>query len=440
MARILAVVLVALVLGSCGGGGDGDGEAAGGPRVVAAERSGARVVDLTIDSPAVGRKVGVRLLLPRGFEREPGRRWPVLYLLHGCCDSYQSWTRSTDVERLSAGDGVLVVMPDGGRAGFYSDWEHGPAWEPVPARRAAADPRAALPGKRPPAPWPACRWAGSGRCPTPPGTPATSPRPPPPTAVCSTSAAAPTTRASWPALLQSEGEDPDALCGATPTATRSAGRPTTRATSRRACAARGCSSPAAPAGRGRSTHRTPRSAPDRAGGPARDRGRSSCACASPPIPARVDLYGPRNPLLAVLAARAAPQLAAPHGRHRRLAVRGRVAVVQHEHVSVRVAEMRHVADAAVDRVVELTPLASSSARAAATSPTCSATGTALGLNSIPRAAAVEQRERDRAGLELGADGLLAPLPDARLQAEHALVELARGRRCRWTGSRRSRRR
>jgi len=128
MARILAVVLAALVLGSCGGGG-GDGEDAGGPRVVAAERSGARVVDLTIDSPAVGRKVGARLLLPRDYAREPERRWPVLYLLHGCCDSHLSWTRSTDVERLSARDDVLVVMPEGGRVGFYSDWRRGPAWE-----------------------------------------------------------------------------------------------------------------------------------------------------------------------------------------------------------------------------------------------------------------------------------------------------------------------
>jgi diacylglycerol O-acyltransferase/trehalose O-mycolyltransferase len=42
----------------------------------------------------------VRLLLPRRFSAEPGRRWPVLWLLHGCCDTYESWTRSTDVEQL----------------------------------------------------------------------------------------------------------------------------------------------------------------------------------------------------------------------------------------------------------------------------------------------------------------------------------------------------
>jgi S-formylglutathione hydrolase FrmB len=88
-----------------------------------------RARDITVDSPAMGRRVQVRLLLPARFDAEPGRRWPVLYLLHGCCDSYQSWTGFTDVERLTAGLGVIVAMPEGGAAGFYSDWRAGPRWE-----------------------------------------------------------------------------------------------------------------------------------------------------------------------------------------------------------------------------------------------------------------------------------------------------------------------
>ena len=85
--------------------------------------------DLTIHSKAVGADVPVRLLLPVRFDQEPGRAWPVLYLLHGCCDTYLSWTRSSDIERLTRGSGVLVVMPDGGTVGFYSDWRSGPQWE-----------------------------------------------------------------------------------------------------------------------------------------------------------------------------------------------------------------------------------------------------------------------------------------------------------------------
>jgi S-formylglutathione hydrolase FrmB len=103
-------------------------------RVVATTTVGPRLRDLVVDSPALGRRAKVRLLLPSRFQAEPRRRWPVLWLLHGCCDTYVSWTRSTDVARLPALDGVLVVMPEAGAAGYYSDWDnHGrggpPRWE-----------------------------------------------------------------------------------------------------------------------------------------------------------------------------------------------------------------------------------------------------------------------------------------------------------------------
>jgi S-formylglutathione hydrolase FrmB len=102
--------------------------------VVATRTLGPRLRDLTIDSPALGRTATVRLLLPRLFQVQPNRRWPVLWLLHGCCDTYQSWTRSTDVEQLASLADVLVVMPEAGKVGYYSDWyragRQGPSrWE-----------------------------------------------------------------------------------------------------------------------------------------------------------------------------------------------------------------------------------------------------------------------------------------------------------------------
>ena len=103
-------------------------------RTVETKTLGPRMRDLTIDSPALGRTATVRLLLPRHFNTQPNRRWPVLWLLHGCCDTYQSWTRSTDVEQLAGLADVLVVMPEAGDVGYYSDWYHpgrdGPSrWE-----------------------------------------------------------------------------------------------------------------------------------------------------------------------------------------------------------------------------------------------------------------------------------------------------------------------
>jgi S-formylglutathione hydrolase FrmB len=98
--------------------------------VLATAQVGPRVRDLVIDSPALERHANVRLVLPRRFQAEPDRRWPVLWLLHGCCDTYQSWTRETDVEELAGLDDVLVVMPEAGMVGFYCDWFHPQRGEP----------------------------------------------------------------------------------------------------------------------------------------------------------------------------------------------------------------------------------------------------------------------------------------------------------------------
>ncbi|RKN15806.1 esterase family protein [Micromonospora musae] len=109
--------------------------AADGAYVVRETTVGPRLVDLTIQSPALGTTANVRLLTPDGWEqRRRGDRWPVLYLLHGCCDSYLSWTRSTDVASIPELRDVLVVMPEAGAAGWYSDWWNAgrggtPAWE-----------------------------------------------------------------------------------------------------------------------------------------------------------------------------------------------------------------------------------------------------------------------------------------------------------------------
>lgn len=94
-----------------------------------------RQVDLAVRSPALGETVNVRLLTPDGWEdRNRGDRWPVLYLLHGCCGDYTSWTAMTDVAEIPELRDVLVVMPEAGDTGWYSDWwNHGsggtPAWE-----------------------------------------------------------------------------------------------------------------------------------------------------------------------------------------------------------------------------------------------------------------------------------------------------------------------
>ncbi|GAA5007335.1 hypothetical protein GCM10023317_42480 [Actinopolymorpha pittospori] len=107
----------------------------GGARVIEEEWIAPRQLDLTIASPALGGPAKVRLLTPDGWEqRRPGQHWPVLFLLHGCCGDYTSWTSLTDVASITELRDVLVVMPEAGDVGFYSDWWNAgtggsPAWE-----------------------------------------------------------------------------------------------------------------------------------------------------------------------------------------------------------------------------------------------------------------------------------------------------------------------
>jgi diacylglycerol O-acyltransferase/trehalose O-mycolyltransferase len=107
----------------------------GDKKVMAQRFLGRGVVELDVRSDALRRMVTVRLLTPRGWAPGSGRTWPTLYLLHGGDDGPACWTARTDVASRAEAADLLVVLPPGGRAGFYTDWRcpdsHGttPAWE-----------------------------------------------------------------------------------------------------------------------------------------------------------------------------------------------------------------------------------------------------------------------------------------------------------------------
>ncbi|MGW2592875.1 alpha/beta hydrolase [Streptomyces sp. NPDC001515] len=119
-----------------GAGAGVEAGASRGAEVTAVTRVADRQVDLSVRSAALGgRTVKVRLLTPDGWAPgERSRRWPTLWLLHGCCGDYTSWTAQTDVARTESLRDVLVVMPEAGWNGWYSDWWNygegaAPAWE-----------------------------------------------------------------------------------------------------------------------------------------------------------------------------------------------------------------------------------------------------------------------------------------------------------------------
>ncbi|TDC51427.1 esterase family protein [Actinomadura sp. KC345] len=139
-------VAVVLVAGAGAAGGAGTAHAAHarvlaaapaaadtGARITAEKKVGANAVDITIDSPSLGKSVKTRILLPKNWRRGSQATWPVLYAFHGGQDDYSSWPRNTDIEAWAAAYNVIVVMPEaenGGYANWYNYGKGGtPKWE-----------------------------------------------------------------------------------------------------------------------------------------------------------------------------------------------------------------------------------------------------------------------------------------------------------------------
>ena len=105
-----------------------------GLREVGARRLDARLLELTLRTDALAAATRVRVLLPTGYRAGGRRRYPVLYLLHGALNDERAWTTMGDAERLTAGLPLIVVMPDSGASGGYTDWYNNgsggpPRWE-----------------------------------------------------------------------------------------------------------------------------------------------------------------------------------------------------------------------------------------------------------------------------------------------------------------------
>src|SRR6476469_850752 len=90
---------------------------------------GLRIVDRNENDPrlwyylfqtdAIGWNPGVNVLLPDDY-RTSGHTYPVLYMLHGGNDDFRQFDY-LGIRDLTAGQPIIVVMPDGGHAGWYSN-------------------------------------------------------------------------------------------------------------------------------------------------------------------------------------------------------------------------------------------------------------------------------------------------------------------------------
>jgi S-formylglutathione hydrolase FrmB len=85
-------------------------------------------IELTIATPALTAPTRVQVFLPAGYGKRPKRRWPVTYYLHGAQGNearFYPW-----FGKLIKDFPSIVVAPDGGQLGFYSDWYNAGAGGP----------------------------------------------------------------------------------------------------------------------------------------------------------------------------------------------------------------------------------------------------------------------------------------------------------------------
>lgn len=88
-----------------------------GLRIVERNENDPRMWYYRFQTAAIGWNPGVNVLLPEDY-RTSGRTYPVLYLLHGGAADFRQFD-FMGIRDLTAGQPIIVVMPDGGQAGWY---------------------------------------------------------------------------------------------------------------------------------------------------------------------------------------------------------------------------------------------------------------------------------------------------------------------------------
>jgi S-formylglutathione hydrolase FrmB len=97
--------------------------------VLSSQQLDSRLTELTLSTPALKKPAHVRVLVPDAYWAST-ERYPVLYLLHGAFGNHTDWTTAGDAEAITAGAPLIVVMPDGGQGGWYTDWVNRRAYGP----------------------------------------------------------------------------------------------------------------------------------------------------------------------------------------------------------------------------------------------------------------------------------------------------------------------
>jgi S-formylglutathione hydrolase FrmB len=84
---------------------------------------------LTVKTDAFSAPTNVDVFLPTGYDADPGRRWPVTYVLAGTMNNYDSFRKVLKGDKLTEKYPSVIVSPDG-NSGYWSDWFNAGAFGP----------------------------------------------------------------------------------------------------------------------------------------------------------------------------------------------------------------------------------------------------------------------------------------------------------------------
>ncbi|MFI6522337.1 alpha/beta hydrolase [Spirillospora sp. NPDC050679] len=75
---------------------------------------------ITVKTAEVHGEQNIRIILPSDYAANPGKRYPVLYFLHGSPDDPSMPFYGNAA--LTGASGMITVVPDGGNRGWYANW------------------------------------------------------------------------------------------------------------------------------------------------------------------------------------------------------------------------------------------------------------------------------------------------------------------------------
>jgi len=86
------------------------------------------VTTVPFDSQALHQRAPFNVILPAGYENSV-RRYPVLYLLHGIGDHYDTWVTNTNLAEYARPYQLIIVMPEGDKGWYVNGTAPNSRWE-----------------------------------------------------------------------------------------------------------------------------------------------------------------------------------------------------------------------------------------------------------------------------------------------------------------------